>query len=305
MARMVAAAGRERGVVLTAELARGGFDRHAVQRLIAGGRLVRLFRAAYSVNDPPLPLALELAALKLLGGDACLSHETAAWCLGALEKRPSAVMVTLPFRRAQSRAGLVVHYCALASQEFWVRDGLRMTTPARTAIDVAATSPGATLDRVVNELIAQRMTSAARLRAAALRARPRRGSARLLRALDGGRIGFDTRYRGENRLAASIRTSRVLPAPERNVWLYGWETDFYWPEAGFYVEVDGGAAHSTPAKFERDRRRDAELQLRGLLGQRVTWRQITTQTAATLARVEGGYQLAASRVTKRSIVATK
>ena len=39
----------------------------------------------------------------------------------------------------------------------------------------------------------------------------------------------------------------------------GYRADFYWPEAGLVVELDGFAAHGTRARFESDRRRDRVL----------------------------------------------
>jgi very-short-patch-repair endonuclease len=51
------------------------------------------------------------------------------------------------------------------------------------------------------------------------------------------------------------------------------------------VEVNGYAFHSTRAAFERDRRRDADLQARGLRVIRVTWRQIVEEPEAVLVRI--------------------
>jgi very-short-patch-repair endonuclease len=48
------------------------------------------------------------------------------------------------------------------------------------------------------------------------------------------------------------------------------------------VEVDGFRFHSTREAFERDRRRDAELQSAGLRVLRVTWRHVVEAPYATL-----------------------
>ena len=56
---------------------------------------------------------------------------------------------------------------------------------------------------------------------------------------------------------------------------------------GLVVEVDGFQFHSTREAFERDRRRDAELQRAGLRVLRVTWRQIVDAPYVTLANLVG------------------
>ena len=50
-----------------------------------------------------------------------------------------------------------------------------------------------------------------------------------------------------------------LPKPRRNVGAHGHELDFFWPELRLNVEMDGYRWHSTRARLNRDRRRDAEL----------------------------------------------
>jgi very-short-patch-repair endonuclease len=51
------------------------------------------------------------------------------------------------------------------------------------------------------------------------------------------------------------------------------------------VEVDGFEYHSSRSAFERDRRRDAALAASGFRVIRVTWRQLTSEPKALLARV--------------------
>jgi very-short-patch-repair endonuclease len=57
------------------------------------------------------------------------------------------------------------------------------------------------------------------------------------------------------------------------------------------VETDGYRFHSTRAAFERDRLRDAELAARGFRVIRVTWRQLTEQPLAVVARIAGALAL--------------
>lgn len=56
-----------------------------------------------------------------------------------------------------------------------------------------------------------------------------------------------------------------------------------WCAERLVVEVDGFAFHSTRAAFERDRRRDAVLQLAGYRVLRLSWRHVVNESHATVA----------------------
>ena len=73
--------------------------------------------------------------------------------------------------------------------------------------------------------------------------------------------------------------------PGVNVRVGGHEVDFLWRKEALVVEVDGFEFHSSRAAFERDRLRDAGLQAAGFRVIRVTWRQLTEQSEATLVRI--------------------
>jgi very-short-patch-repair endonuclease len=55
--------------------------------------------------------------------------------------------------------------------------------------------------------------------------------------------------------------------------------------AGVIVELDGYAFHSSRAAFERDRVRDAELQMRGYRIIRITWRRLTEEPEAVVVTI--------------------
>jgi very-short-patch-repair endonuclease len=67
--------------------------------------------------------------------------------------------------------------------------------------------------------------------------------------------------------------------------------DFVWRDKHLAVETDGYSFHSTRAAFERDRLRDAELTARGFRVIRITWRQLTEQPLAVVARIAGALAL--------------
>jgi very-short-patch-repair endonuclease len=78
----------------------------------------------------------------------------------------------------------------------------------------------------------------------------------------------------ERQFLALIRTAG-LPEPEANVLVGGELVDFYWPgHPPLVVELDGYQFHRSRAQFEKDRRRDAKLQLLGCRVVRITQRRL-------------------------------
>jgi very-short-patch-repair endonuclease len=159
-----------------------------------------------------------------------------------------------------------------------------VTAPARTLIDLAAVLARSELARAVEKAQVLRLTTADRLQE---RLAVERGpAATILRAeLRRGHEPSLTRSEAE---AAFLRLVRAagLPHPEANVRIGGYEVDFLWRPQRLAVEIDGFAYHRTREAFERDRRRDADLQAYGLRTTRATYRQITEEPlrlTATLA----------------------
>lgn len=100
---------------------------------------------------------------------------------------------------------------------------------------------------------------------------------------DGGRPEM-TRSEAERRFLALIRAAR-LPTPRTNVRVGRHEVDFVWPAERLIVEVDGFRYHGSRHAFERDRARDTDLAALGYTVVRVTWRQITEESHALIARI--------------------
>ena len=95
-----------------------------------------------------------------------------------------------------------------------------------------------------------------------------------------------TRSEAERRFLALIREAR-LPEPAVNTRVGGYEVDFLWPSKRLIVEIDGYAFHSSRAAFERDRRRDADLQTLGYRILRFTPRRLNDEPVAVVAAVAG------------------
>lgn len=109
------------------------------------------------------------------------------------------------------------------------------------------------------------------------------GSARLRRALAHHQPRLaDTRSRLEERFLG-LCEAYALPTPEVNPIVDGLMVDMLWGRQAVVVELDGHAAHGTPAAMERDRRRDLQLRANGYLVLRYTWQQVTREAASVAA----------------------
>jgi hypothetical protein len=93
-----------------------------------------------------------------------------------------------------------------------------------------------------------------------------------------------TRSELERRFLALCKHEH-LPPPEVNVWLAGFEVDALWREQRLVVELDGFAFHGARLAFERDRMRDAAIQLAGYRVLRVTHRRLEAEPGAVAGTV--------------------
>jgi very-short-patch-repair endonuclease len=265
-------------VVTTRQLVAAGIGEDGIRHRVAHGRLLRLHRGVYQVGPIAAPYGRQMAALLATGSDAALSHHSAAAIWGLRADREGDVHVTIPRGRGASRPGIRVHRSA--SLNAAVRDGLRLTTPARTLLDLATHLPQHDLERAVEQAIVLGLATDKEI--ARQCEQGRRGAAKLRQALL-TEPGL-TRSELERRLRRLIRAAR-LPPPVTNVRVAGWEVDLLWREQRLVVEVDGFAFHASRQAFERDRRRDADLVAAGYRVVRFTWRQIVREPEAVIARL--------------------
>jgi very-short-patch-repair endonuclease len=211
---------------------------------------------------------------------SALSDDSATqlWHLLPSPEQPGPVHVTVWGRNCRRR-GIEIHRRAIAP-ETTTHHGLRVTTPSQTLLDTAATEPIATTERALNEAYALRLTTTNSLLAFLAERQGKPGAARLEAQLQDAN-GF-TRQAAERRLRALIKRAR-LPKPIHNARIHGYEVDALSPDHNLAVEVDGYATHHSRRAFERDRRKAADLQQRGLTLIRLSWRQLTSEPEATAA----------------------
>jgi len=142
---------------------------------------------------------------------------------------------------------------------------------ALTVLDLAALDPDVA-EAAWNEALMHRLSSEGEMAALLARRRGHRGTGAMRRLLAASGSGF-SRGEAERMLHRLIREAG-LPEPRRNARVDWHELDFWWPELGLNVEMDGYRWHSTRARLNRDRERDAELTARGIRVLRFSYDQL-------------------------------
>jgi hypothetical protein len=279
-------AARQHGITTRLQLVAIGLSARAVDRRIAAGRVHPIHRGVYAVGHVRLTREGRwMAAVLAGGGDAVLSHQAAGAVQGFVAYSGRA-HVTVPKARRHVQ-GIIWHSALLPVDEVERLDGIPITTPARTLLNLAATLDRHRLERAIDRAEAMRLASPTSVPALVERHRGRRGVATLRAIIDEGRIGLAvTRSEFEDRFLAFI-DEEGLPRPQTNVWLQivgRWiEVDCVWREARLVVELDGRAFHDTAAAFEADRARDRAMIAAGWRVIRVAWKQLTREPAALAA----------------------
>lgn len=286
--RIAAIAGLQRGFVARWQLLAAGIQSGAVDRMLANGRLLQAHRGVYSVgHSTTQPLGRETAALLAVGPQAVLSHRSAAVAWGLAPTRPDSipVEVLVPRRHVRRRHGIIAHRTTrLDANEVRIHQGLPVTSPARTCLDIAADVTLRELERAVDEALVRRIVRLQQLRDAVDRDSGRRGGPILTALIDHRKTSTISRSQAEERMLGLIRAAN-FPQAEMNVRVNGYEVDFLWRPQRLIVEIDGYAYHSSRSAFERDRAKDAALAAAGFLVIRITWLQMEHEPYVVVAHL--------------------
>lgn len=187
--------------------------------------------------------------------------------------------------RPPAPPGVRVHRTRLlTAREVRLSQGLPVTSPARTLLDIAELVSERELERALDEGLVSRVVRVGEVTDVLSRAVGRRGAPLLAAVLDRRSGPTVTRSEAEERMLGLIRAAQ-LPPPEVNVRVHGFEIDFLWREQEVVVEVDGYRYHGGRSAFERDRAKAATLTAAGLQVMRVTWLQREEESHAVIARL--------------------
>jgi very-short-patch-repair endonuclease len=289
----------QHGVVSRQQLIRAGLSASLINHFVVELRLVPLFPGVYGAgHDVVSPRGWWTAALLSAGPGSALSHTSAAAVWNLISPRSRCEVVRGSYRRqagaenktrfSTDRSRLLIHRSrCLPGWDIAVREGFRVTSVARTILDLARSMSEGRLRSLLVEAERLRIFDGESLREVSSRGSGWAGAPKLRSilaewdpALDVTRSVFEEKF-------LSFCRSRGLPLPAVNVVVEGFEVDCLWASHGLIVELDGFATHSDLKSFDADRRRDSILRSAGLDVRRVTYRQLRDDPAFVLEFVLG------------------
>ena len=222
-----------------------------------------------------------MAAVLACGPGAVLSHRSAAalWQLRSTAR--TAADVTAPGRTRHVRPGISVHRVRrLHPDDETLNRSIPVTTVARTLLDLAEVLRPRDLQSAFEEADRLRILNIRKVEDVCARSPGRRGL-RPLGTLLAEHRGPPPATRSElERRFLDLILRAGLPAPKINTVVEGHEVDALWTEERLVVELDGHAYHHNRASFERDRVRDAALQLADYRVLRVTHARLEREPMA-------------------------
>jgi hypothetical protein len=257
-----------------------GMTPRMIQRRLSSGRWSRIGRAGYRLFDLQDPRERLRAALANLP-DAVVSHESAAELHEIEGTMVGLAVVTVHTQTTHSFPGVIVRRSLdLAPNHRMKLDGLAVTTPARTIVDLAAVlDPRRTASVLDNALLRGRMSTVhirEVIEQVGRRGKPGiKGLRALLDERDGAIPGTPLERKGRELIE---RGGLPAPIPEYPIpWDPGRRFDDAYPFVPAALEWDSRAYHTRLGDFERDRARDRECAIHGWVMLRFTWDDVTAR----------------------------
>ncbi len=286
--RVAQVAAEQWGVLSLAEFEACGMPRQLVAERALQGFFHRLYPAVYAVGHPNPPRQGRLlAAVKACGRGAVLSHYAAAELWGlmkAVDRHPD---VTVPSSASRAPRRINLHRSQyLDPRDLATREGIPVTTPVRTVVDLSADLSESALRRLLREALARHRISPRSLANALTRLGPRRGIRKLRRLMATGMV--PTRSELEDVVYDLLLAGGLEPPVVNEAMRVGdrWVVpDFRWPEQRLVLEADGARWHDNALARPDDRERQRLLEAAGERVLRVTWHQAVDEPGRLVSRL--------------------
>lgn len=247
---------------------------------VAAGRYRRLEPGVYAINGSPRSLQQLLSGVTLsFPALAAVSHQTAAEVWGLTDRGVRVIdVVTTRWDRVHRSAVQVHESLDLIDEDVTHKDGLAVTTPVRTVVDLGASNRWL-VESALEQGIRRGLFSLADIEAFVARvARRGRRGVGVIRPLLEARRHWDSST--ESALEDEFKklvTESGLPRPQfqfvlRDRWdSFVCRADFAYPDARILIELDSEAHHLDRMAFRRDRSKQNQAVVLGWTVLRYTW----------------------------------
>lgn len=282
---------RQAGAIARNQGAEADMDLYAMRNKVANGRWQRLHRGVYAAfsGDPARETVL-WAALLRAGPGAVLSHQTAAERHGLIDEPSPVTTITVPASRHPGKVripGVVIHRSDAILRTRHPAMRPPCTRVEDTVLDLIQVAT--TFDEAyawIARAIGRRRSTAKRISlamAARKKMRWRKEIALALADAAGGVLSVL-----EFRYVSRVERPHGLPAAHRQARIRQRSGNKYldnlYEEYGVCTELDGTAAHPADEQW-RDKRRDNENIVRGIVTLRFGWSDVSDRCCETAAIV--------------------
>ena len=293
--------GRQSGYITLRQAMACGMSAESVRRRVEAKRWSRVRPGLFLIPgfQPSLRGRL-LAATVALG--AVVSHESAAELQSLPGVQTGLAVVTVRTRTTNRFPDVRVHQTTdLASGSVIELEGIPVTDPVRTVIDLASSMPVPAIGRMVDHLVVGGQATIDQIGDAVLDlARHGKPGMKTMHSVLEFREGEG--FMGESGLEMwALRLLRRwgFPDPELQYPL-PWRSarkgrvDFAYPHIRLIIEIDGRAWHTTLEAFEGDRLRDNHAQLAGWRVLRITYRMLVEQPGVVREMIRKAFEMSAA-----------
>jgi very-short-patch-repair endonuclease len=277
-------AGAQHGLV-TAPQAIKALGRGRKQRWVTERRLVVIQPGVYRLAGAPQTWHQSVMAASL-AADGIVSHRSAAELWGLIQPAGYVDIAVTPAQRPRLHPPAILHRVGDLHPELAVvREGMRVTDPVRTLVDLGLVLPHWSVREALSRGISTRLVGVdevQQLRDAL--GRPGRNGTGVMRRVLEERLltaGADDSSQLERRFSRLAR-AHGLPTMhlQHEVWHAGRfiaRVDAAYPDRKIAIEVDGFRWHSSPDAFQRDRTRQNRLVALGWTVLRFTWDDVASR----------------------------
>lgn len=255
------------------QAAEAGIGADDLKRLTASREIRRVLRGVYASADTPDSLSTRCAAARLVTSEhMVICDRTAAWIWGVdvfdyreLEILPPLETWALRGHPRVTRVGCAGGTRDLGAEDLVEVDGLRITSPLRTALDLACRLPARSALAALDAFMREHALTRHDYRRGLVKYYRRRGvvQARTLVGLADGR----SESAGESWVRLAMLEAG-LPEPELQCWVDvdgvpTYRLDIAYPKHKVAIEYDGAEFHDRPADRDRDQMRRTWLREHG------------------------------------------